>query len=257
MSSDIDTSKRVRFTLDGRTVEAAEGELLLAVADREGVAVPTLCALDGIEPYGVCRLCTVRVSKGGWERFVTACNYPVWEGMEVETDSEPVLAVRRLVVEALWSRCPDVPVLKSLAKELGVSERRFPAGESGERCILCGRCANVCAEVVGAHAIGLVGRGAGRKVGTPFEAFPDACIGCGACAFVCPTRCISMEGEAVLRRKEQWGEDRPCRYALMGLTPGALCIHDYACRSCEVDQRMFDRAGGRHPVFLRVEEGRG
>ena len=244
---------KIRFTLDGRTVEAREGEYLLGVAAREGIPIPTLCHFEGLEPYGVCRLCTVRVSRGRWERFVTACNYPVWEGMAVETASEPVLAVRRLVVEALWSRCPDAPLLEAMAAELGVTQRRFPAGEPGEQCILCGLCAHVCADVVDAHAIGLVGRGVGRRVGAPFEAFPEACIGCGACAFVCPTRCISMEEEAVQRLRDRWGEERPCRYALMGLVPGAPCVNDYECRACEVDQRMIDRAGGTHPVFLRRE----
>ncbi|UCG22547.1 MAG: (2Fe-2S)-binding protein, partial [Deltaproteobacteria bacterium] len=50
----------------------------------------TLCHHKALEPAGLCRLCTVRVSKGSWSRFVTSCNYPVWEGMEVETASEEV-----------------------------------------------------------------------------------------------------------------------------------------------------------------------
>jgi hypothetical protein len=59
-----------------------------------------------------------------------------------------------------------------------------------------------------------------------------------------------MEPIAIERLRSRWGEQRVCRYALLGLTPGALCTHDYECSTCPVDHEMFDLAGGRHPAFL-------
>ena len=53
--------------------------------------------------------------------------------------------------------------------------------------------------------------------------------------------------------RDRWGAKRPCRYALLGLAPGSLCENDYDCARCEVDQRMVERAGGRHPVMLLLD----
>ncbi len=241
---------RVLLTIDGNQVEATEGEYLLNVARRAGAFVPTLCHLDGIEPYGACRLCTVKVSRGDWSKFVTACNYPVWDGMEVETDSEEVRSIRKLVLEALLAQAPAADLVRNMAKSYGITESRFPAGDPDEKCILCGLCVRVCDEVVGAKALGFVGRGQDRKVGTPFMEHPESCIGCGACSYVCPTDAIDMERETVALLRERWGEERPCRYSLMGLLPGSVCHNNYECWRCETDQAIVDLCRPVHPVFV-------
>ena len=240
----------VTITVNGKQVEAKEGEYLLAVTKRAGAFVPTLCHYDGISPYGSCRLCTVKVSKGDWNKFVTACNYPVWDGMEVDTEGPEVQKIRKLVIEALWSRAPKAEVLERLAKMHKVTERRFPNVNPEERCILCGLCVRVCDEVVGARALGFVGRGQDRAVGTPFMEHPDSCIGCGACAHVCPTDAIDMEERTTKVLRERWGEQRPCRYALMGLLPGSVCHNNYECWRCETDQTIMDLFHPLHPVFV-------
>ena len=243
-------STTVTITLNGKQVEAQEGEYLLAVARRSGQFIPTLCHLDGLAPYGSCRLCTVKVSKGEWSKFVTACNYPVWDGMEVDTEGQEVQDIRKLVIEALWSRAPQAPVMKQLAKTYKVTEPRFPNQDPDERCILCGLCVRVCDEVVGARALGFVGRGQDRAVGTPFMEHPESCIGCGACAHVCPTDAIDMEERTTQVLRDRWGEDRPCRYALMGLLPGSVCHNNYECWRCETDQTIMDLFHPVHPVFV-------
>ena len=185
-------STTVTITLNGKQVEAQEGEYLLAVARRSGQFIPTLCHLDGLAPYGSCRLCTVKVSKGEWSKFVTACNYPVWDGMEVDTEGQEVQDIRKLVIEALWSRAPQAPVMKQLAKTYKVTEPRFPNQDPDERCILCGLCVRIC-ERMGNGAISLTGRGVEMRVDTPFHVQTDVCLGCGACASVCPTGHIRLE----------------------------------------------------------------
>ena len=105
----------VSFKLNGNTVQGEEGQYILQVAKKYGVEIPTLCYHKALEPAGMCRLCTVEVFDGRRSRFVTSCNYPIWEGMEVRTESEEVVKGRRLIVELLWARCPEVRLLKDLA----------------------------------------------------------------------------------------------------------------------------------------------
>ena len=80
----------ITFKLNDKEVQGQEGEYILQVAERYGVEIPTLCYYKAFEPAGVCRLCTVELFDGRRTRFVTACNYPIWEGMEVFTDTDAV-----------------------------------------------------------------------------------------------------------------------------------------------------------------------
>lgn len=180
----------IRFKLNGETVQSEEGQYILQVAEKYSVEIPTLCHHKALEPAGMCRLCTVELFDGRRTRFVTACNYPIWEGMEVQTHSEKVIAGRRLIVEMLLARCPDVPILKKLAAGYGIDAPRFST--ENETCILCGLCTRIC-ERMGNSAITLTGRGQDMKVDTPFHRQTEACIACGACAFVCPTGHITWE----------------------------------------------------------------
>ena len=81
----------VTFKLNGKTVQGEEGQYILQVAEKYNVDIPTLCHHKALEPAGMCRLCTVELFDGRRKRYVTACNYPIWEGMEVSTDSEAVI----------------------------------------------------------------------------------------------------------------------------------------------------------------------
>jgi heterodisulfide reductase subunit A len=180
----------ITFKLNGKTVQGEEGQYILQVAEKFGVDIPTLCHHKALEPAGMCRLCTVELFDGRRTRYVTACNYPIWEGMEVKTDSEAVHQGRKLIVEMLLARCPEVPILKDLAEQYGIAEPRFEKGD--DTCILCGLCTRTC-EKIGANAITLTGRGLDLKIDTPFHVQTDLCIACGACASVCPTGHITLE----------------------------------------------------------------
>jgi len=180
----------ITFKLNGKEVQGEEGQYILQVAEKHGVEIPTLCHHKALEPAGLCRLCTVLVSHGRWSRFVTACNYPIWEGMEVQTDTEVVHEGRKLILELLLARCPEVPVIKELATQYGIEEPRFSLLD--DTCILCGLCTRIC-ERMGNSAIGMTGRGVDMKVETPFDVQTEACLGCGACVGVCPTGHIKLE----------------------------------------------------------------
>jgi len=186
----------VRFVLDGQTVEAMPGETVLSVAKRHGIEIPALCNHEAVSPYGACRLCVVEAFWGKRSKLVTACIYMPWADERIETNSDRVRRARKMILELLLARCPEVELIRSLAREYGVEESRFRPQEGAsreERCILCGLCVRVCAEGVRQNAIGYAGRGIERMVATPFIKNAEECIGCGACVFICPTDALHYE----------------------------------------------------------------
>jgi len=187
--------KEVEFTIDGQPVRARPGETVLSVATREGIPIPALCHHEAVSPYGACRLCAVEVFWGKRSKLVTSCIYIPYENDRVETNNPRVRQLRRMVLELLLARCPNVEVIRDLAREYGADQPRFrtDATADTERCILCGLCVRVCAEVVGQYAIGYANRGMERVIATPFADHAEECVGCGACVFVCPTDALHYE----------------------------------------------------------------
>lgn len=190
---------KVKITIDSHAIEVDEGTYVLEAAKSLGIEIPTLCYNSFMTPYGSCRVCSVEAkTAAGNSKIVTACNYPVWDGLEVMTNSERALRARRVNLELLMSKCAPVPVLQQLADQFGIKEPKW--GKTDNTCILCGLCVRVCDEIVSAHALTFVNRGAERAVSTPFDGESMTCILCGACAKLCPTGYISMgdmEGRVV------------------------------------------------------------
>lgn len=166
---------------------------MLQVAGREGIEIPTFCHHEALEPFNACRVCLVAVEQNGQRQLLPSCSLRVKEGMKVETDAEDVEETRRVVLELLLARCPQVEEILELAADYGVTESAFEPGEAEEDCILCGLCVRVCEELIGAYALAFADRGMDTVVETPFEEPSEVCIGCGACAEVCPTGHISVE----------------------------------------------------------------
>jgi len=199
----------IKFTIDGVEVEAEEGQHVLQVALDNGFDIPHLCYHEALEPYGACRLCQVEITRGNKTTLTTSCNYPVLEGITVQTKTEKVIKARKMVIELLLARSPNVPVIKDLAEEYSVGAPRFSL--DNDDCILCGLCERVCREVVGVEAITFLGRGSSRKVGPPLEINPQTCIACAACAYVCPTNCIKVEENENERTIVRWGRTLPMK----------------------------------------------
>ncbi|MDI6792996.1 MAG: FAD-dependent oxidoreductase, partial [bacterium] len=181
----------IKLTINNKEVEAREGQTVLEAAKTAGIEIPTLCYLEGVPPYGGCRLCVVEVSSGGRTRVVVSCLYPVEKGLQVVTDSDEILKIRKIIIELLLARCPNSEPIQKLAASFGLKEPRFPKRD--DNCILCGLCVRVCNEVMGRGAIGFVGRGIERKVKAPFDGRSPVCMACGACLQVCPTGTIRPE----------------------------------------------------------------
>ncbi|UCD26374.1 MAG: Coenzyme F420 hydrogenase/dehydrogenase, beta subunit C-terminal domain [Candidatus Bathyarchaeota archaeon] len=182
------SEKEITLQIDGVEVKAKEGETILDAAKKVGINIITLCHHQALSPFGACRVCSVEITDNrGRKRIVTSCNYPVYEGLTVDTRSEKVIRTRKLLLELLLARCPKVKKIQDLAGAYGIRKPRLWIEDEEEDCILCGLCARVCEELIGVSAINFANRGVEREVTAPYDALSDDCIGCGACAIVCPT----------------------------------------------------------------------
>ena len=197
-----------RFILDGREVEAAPGETIWTVAQREGTEIPHLChrPAPGYRPDGNCRACLVEVE--GERTLAASCIREPRAGMVVRTASARADAARRMVFELLLSDMPGAEgrdatsTFARWAGALGVTQSRFAADVRPEpdlshpamavaldACIACGLCERACREVQHNDVIGLARRGAAVTVAfdllDPMGA--SSCVGCGECVQACPT----------------------------------------------------------------------
>ena len=177
-----------KLTINGQEVEFEDGATIVEAAKVAGIEIPTFCYHKAVPSAGACRVCVVEVTAMGRTRLTASCAYPAEDGLVVETETERVLRSRRMTLELLLARCPDVKEVREMATGLGVEDTRFEKRD--EKCIMCGLCVRVCSQVIGAHSTCFAGRGPEREISTPYKELSDVCIGCGACALVCPTRCI-------------------------------------------------------------------
>lgn len=229
----------VTLFIDGCEVNAKEGSSILEVAREKGIHIPTLCYHDAVTPVGACRLCMVEISRNTRSRLVTSCLYPVEEGLVVKTNTERVINLRRVIIELLLARCPNVKAIQDLAHEFGVEKTEFELEDKD--CILCGLCVRVCEEIVGVSAISLVNRGTKREAATPFYEASNSCIGCGSCAYVCPTGCIKLEDVGDKRIIPRWKSEfklKKCRVCGNYFAPEAQL--DYLRKELELAEEEFE-----------------
>ncbi len=249
----------VTVTINDKPIEVPEGTTVLAAARQLGINIPTLCDQEGLKPYGGCRLCLVEVTAGPRTQLTASCTYPVADGLVVQTETEEVNAGRRLVMDLLLSRCPEVPALQEMARQVGLEGPSFSKGESD--CILCGKCVRMCFEVQGVGAISMVNRGAKRQVVTPFGEFSQVCRTCGACQFVCPTGHFTdigkISGKTAIPKGAEFNQGLNNRGNIFRLYPQAVpntptidrdnCIHfltgdcGLCAESCAADAINYEQ----------------
>ena len=189
----------INVTINRVNIAVEQGTTLLEAAQFLGFPIPTLCHMEGLSPYGACRLCVVEIGEGERTQLVSSCTYPCQEGLVVRTASRRVVKARKMLLELLLASCPQSKVIQDLAAAHDVRQQRFK--QEHEECILCGLCVRMCDEQMMAKAIGFRGRGESRSVGTPFDAASPECRHCGGCIYVCPAcqlRCTYTEPEKAI-----------------------------------------------------------
>jgi NADH-quinone oxidoreductase subunit G len=197
----------VNLTIDDKQVTAPKTATIYEAAKLNGIKIPILCHDKKLKPFGACRMCLVEVEqmKG---RQIPACTTPATEGMIIRTATPDIVKARKMVLELLLLNHPlDCPVcdksgdcdLQNLTYEYKVNSNRFtdekfhheidynnPLIERDmNRCVLCGKCARICDEIVSFGALTFIDRGIETKIGCEFEEGLN-CEFCGSCISVCP-----------------------------------------------------------------------
>src|SRR5664280_2040731 len=200
---------KIQFELDGKQVEAIDGETIWQVAKRQGREIPHLCysPVPDYRPDGNCRACMVEVD--GERVLAASCKRTPSVGMKVKSASPRAVAAQKMVMELLVADQParatsHDPESKfwHWAEKVEVTESRFPAAERWhgdashpamrvnlDACIQCGLCVRACREVQVNDVIGMAYRNHGSKIVFDFDdpMGESTCVGCGECVQACPT----------------------------------------------------------------------
>jgi NADH-quinone oxidoreductase subunit G len=178
----------VTLTIDGKTVVAPKGTLLVEAAKLVGLEIPIFCYHPKLRPVGACRMCLVQVEK--LPRLQTACTTPVAADMIVHTTTPEVVAAQTGVLELLLANHPlDCPICDKggecplqdntfaygpgtsrFTEEKRHKDKAFPLGEriilDRERCIMCYRSVRFHQDIPGDEALAAVVRGADSEIAT-------------------------------------------------------------------------------------------
>lgn len=205
----------VNIKINGVAVSAPKGSTILEAARLASIEIPTLCFLKEINEIGACRICVVEVK--GARSLVASCVYPIFEGMEVFTNTPKVVESRKQTLQLILSnhdrKCLSCVrsgncELQKLCKDLGVDDESYYDGVKNEyeidtsaahmirdnnKCILCRRCSAVCAKTQKIGVIGANERGFRTFIGSAFDMGlgETSCVSCGQCISVCPTGALA------------------------------------------------------------------
>jgi len=241
-----------KITLNGKIIEAQAGQTILDVAKEHDVRIPTLCYHKDLSPTGNCRMCVVEVQ--GSRFLQAACVTQVWDGMEIETDSQKAIASRKLSLEQMLSNhSPNFATcdiscecdLQDIVYEYQVDAPTW--GTKGTRykvdsdpnpfirvdfnkCILCRRCVLACAEIQVRDVWGVAQRGFEEIIvaGAGTTLLEARCESCGQCVAYCPTGALSNKmsyGQGVARAHQISKVTTTCAYCGVGCQFDLLVKH--------------------------------
>jgi len=208
----------LEITIDDRDIEVEENTTLLAACLENHIYIPNLCFLESMaSPSASCRLCFVEIE--GMVRPVASCTIKVTQGMRIFTDTPKVRRLQRSALRMLLSvhhiDCRNCPAnkqceLQNIAKFLKMGlNAKFLETELKDveidsthpyvdyypnRCVLCGKCIEVCREKNGHPSFTFAKRGFHTIISAyGIEAVQeDTCHHCEACVEICPVAALMM-----------------------------------------------------------------
>ncbi len=189
---------KITIEVDGKTVEARKGQMIIEVTDAVGTYIPRFCYHEKLSIAANCRMCLIEAEMGGRPapKPLPACATPVADGMKVFTKSPKAISAQRATMEFLLINHPlDCPIcdqggeceLQDLAVGYGRNISRYNDGKrvvkdkdigplvstDMTRCIHCTRCVRFGEEVSGIPQLGTTERGENMKIGTYIETTVD------------------------------------------------------------------------------------
>ena len=203
------------ITINGKNLQVEQGQTILDVARQNEINIPTLCYHKDLSPTGNCRMCVVEVVNS---RFLqAACVTQVTDGMEIITNSEKVTNSRYLSLQLMLANHPQDCItceasgeceLQDLAygykvevPDWGTKGSRYPVDSDPNpfirvdlnRCILCRRCVQACAEIQVRNVWGVARRGIDEQIvaGADTGMLEARCESCGQCVAYCPTGALT------------------------------------------------------------------
>lgn len=211
-------SNLINLKIDGVSIEIEKGATLMEAISKTKKETPVICFHEATTPKGLCRVCVVEVE--GWRTLAPACITQVSGGMNIKTDGKRVERARRTILEMLNSAMDltEAPEIQQQIEKFDVDRERFPKAKRREfellddnpfyvrdyeKCLLCWRCVQACADDLQfTYALSVGGRGYNSKITTFYEApLPETtCVFCGNCIGVCPTGALKFKTEHYLEQ---------------------------------------------------------
>jgi NADH-quinone oxidoreductase subunit G len=203
----------VTLIVDGKTITAPAGTLLIEACRQVGIEIPAFCYYPGLSLQAACRMCLVRIEK--MPKLQTACTTPIAEGMIVATETDEIKQARKAMLELVLANHPlDCPVCDA-GGECELQDMTFKYGAGGSqfveiknhrdeqqwspvvffdrpRCILCYRCVRVCNEGMDVAALGIQQRNSGSVI-APNDQNQLDCEQCGMCIDICPVGALTSD----------------------------------------------------------------
>ncbi len=201
----------VKLKIDNFDVDVPAGTTILEAARAAQIDIPTLCKHPDVDPSAGCGMCIVKVNG----RVLRSCCTPVAEGMEVITGDAEIVNVRRTVLELILSNHPNECLtcirsghceLQDLANNFGIAHSKLPSLNKKyelddstksivldpSKCIVCGRCVEVCQNQQNVWALSYLNRGLATRISAAggIQLADSPCIKCGQCSAHCPTGAI-------------------------------------------------------------------
>lgn len=207
----------VNLTIDGRAISVEENTTIMEAAAQNGIFIPKLCYLKGINEIAACRVCVVELE--GKEKLISSCNNVAEEGMVIYTNSPKVRRYRKTTVELLLSqhdcKCATCSrsgncALQTIANDLNILDipykqevekrpwnKHFPLIKDYAKCIKCMRCVQVCDKVQGLGIWDVEGTGSMTtiNVSNHLKIEEAACSLCGQCITHCPVGALSARDD--------------------------------------------------------------